>query len=170
MIVSLIVAAAENGVIGKDNKLPWSLPDDLRHFRALTKGHPIIMGRKTYESIGRPLPDRRNIVLTSTKKAIDGVEVTADLPGLLTKLEKELPESEEVFIIGGSDLFTQWLEDAFVPFVAGKVYLTRVHADINGDATFPDLDDDRWKVVERIEHKADETHAHPFTFETYERV
>lgn len=170
MIISLIVAAAENGVIGKDNKLPWSLPDDLKRFKELTKGHPIIMGRKTFESIGRPLPDRRNIVLSRTAKEIQGVEVVTDLESFLRTLDKELPETEEVFMIGGSDLFDQWLADAFVPFVAGKVYLTRVHADLEGDAVFPDLDDDRWKVMERVKHPKDAKHEHAFTFLTYERT
>lgn len=169
MILSLIVAAAENGVIGNDNKLPWDLPDDLKRFKQLTKGHPIIMGRKTFESIGRPLPDRRNIVLSRSASSIDGVEVVSDLDALLRRLDKELPDTEEVFIIGGSDLFDQWLADAFTPFVAGKVYLTRVHADIEGDAMFPDLDDDHWKLIEKEEHSADERHAHAFAFLTYQR-
>lgn len=171
MILSLIVAAAENGVIGKDNKLPWHLPDDLKRFKELTKGHIIVMGRKTYESIGRALPDRRNIVLSSKMKdAPKGVEVASDIDELLKRLEKELPDDEEVFIIGGSDLFNQWLEDAFTPFVAARVYLTRVHADIDGDAVFPDLDDDRWKVIASEKHPKDEKHAHAFTFQTFERT
>lgn len=170
MIIALIVAAAENGVIGKDNKLPWHLPDDLKRFKELTKGHVIIMGRKTYESIGKPLPDRRNIVLSSTMKPAEGIEISSDLDALLSTLETSLPEDEEVFIIGGSDLFNQWLEDRFVPIVAARVYLTRVHADIEGDAVFPDLDGDQWVEVEQIEHPADDSHAHAFTFLTYDRV
>ncbi len=170
MIISLIVAAAENGVIGKDNKLPWNLPDDLKRFKELTKGHPIIMGRKTFESIGRPLPDRRNIVLSSKLQPIEGIEIVSDIDALLSQLEVELPEDEEVFIIGGSDLFNQWLEDSFTPIVAARVYLTRVHADIDGDSMFPDLDGDQWLEVEQIEHAADDKHAHAFTFLTYDRV
>lgn len=169
MIISLIVAAAENGVIGKDNKLPWHLPDDLKHFKELTKGHTVLMGRKTYESIGRPLPDRRNIVLSSTMQPVEGIEVVSDIDALLSRLDEELPEDEDLFIIGGSDLFNQWLEDRFTPIVAARVYLTRVHADIEGDAVFPDLDDDRWREVEQVEHPADDAHAHTFTFLTYER-
>lgn len=170
MIVSLIVAAAENGVIGKDNKLPWQLPDDLKRFKELTKGHTIIMGRKTFESIGRPLPDRRNIVLSSKMKHIEGVEVSSDIDALLSMLDTSLPEDEEVFIIGGSDLFNQWLEDRFTPIVASRVYLTRVHADIEGDAIFPDLDGDQWQEVEEILHPADDKHEHAFSFLTYDRV
>ena len=170
MIISLIVAAAENGVIGKDNKLPWHLPDDLKRFKELTKGHTIIMGRKTYESIGRPLPDRRNIVLSSTMKPIEGAEVSSDIDALLSMLDTSLPEDEEVFIIGGSDLFNQWLEDRFTPIVASRVYLTRVHADIEGDAIFPDLDGDQWQEVEQIEHAADDKHEHAFSFLTYDRA
>ena len=170
MIISLVVAAAENGVIGKDNKLPWHLPDDWKRFKQLTKGKTVIMGRKTYESIGRPLPDRRNIVLSSTIKEIPGVEVVSDIDALLEELEKNLPEDGEVFVIGGADLFDQWLADAFAPFVAGRVYLTRVHADIEGDTFFPDLDDDRWKEIERTEHSVDDKHAFGFSFITYERA
>lgn len=170
MLISLIVAAAENGVIGKDNKLPWHLPDDLKRFKDLTKGKTIIMGRKTYESIGRPLPDRRNIVLSSKMKASEGIEVTANIDELLSRLDTELAEEDEIFIIGGSDLFNQWLEDSFVPYVAGRVYLTRVHADIEGDAVFPDLDGDTWVETEQIEHPADDKHAHAFTFLTYDRA
>ncbi len=169
MIISLIVAAAENGVIGNDNKLPWHLPDDLKRFKELTKHHVIIMGRKTFESIGRPLPDRRNIVLSSKMQPMEGVEVCSDIDALLSTLETELPEDEEVFIIGGSDLFLQWLEDRFTPIVAGRVYLTRVHADIEGDAVFPDLDSDQWQVTSTEEHLSDEKHALGFTFYTYER-
>ncbi len=171
MIISLIVAAAENGVIGKDNKLPWNLPDDLKHFKDLTKGHTIIMGRKTFESIGRVLPDRRNIILSSKMKtAPEGAEVASDMDRLLNSLSSQLPEDEEVFVIGGSDLFTQWLEDAFTPIVCGRVHLTRVHADIEGDASFPDLDDDRWIISAREEHPADARHEHAFTFLTYDRA
>lgn len=170
MIISLIVAAAENGVIGKDNKLPWNLPDDLKRFRELTKNHVIIMGRKTYESIGRPLPDRRNIVLSTTMKAAPGIEVVADIDSFLQRLDKELPESQEVFIIGGSDLFTQWLSDAYTPIVADRVYLTRVHAEIEGDAVFPDLDDDRWRLISSEKHPKDARHEHAYTFLTYERA
>ena len=170
MIISLIVAAAENGVIGKDNKLPWQLPDDLKRFKELTKGHVIIMGRKTYESIGKPLPDRRNIVLSSTMQPTEGVEVSSDIDALLSMLDTSLPEDEEVFIIGGSDLFNQWLEDRFTPIVAGRVYLTRVHADIEGDSIFPDLDGDQWTEGEQIEHPADQKHAHAYTFLTYDRM
>ena len=169
MIISLIVAAAENGVIGKDNKLPWHLPDDLKRFKELTKGHSIIMGRKTFESIGRALPDRRNIVLSSKMQPMEGVEVVSDIDALLSRLESELPEDEEVFIIDGSDLFNQWLEDSFTPIVAARVYLTRVHAEIDGDSSFPDLDDDRWIEVEKVEHAVDDKHAHAFTFLTYDR-
>lgn len=170
MIVSLIVAAAENGVIGKDNKLPWQLPDDLKRFKEITKGSVIIMGRKTYESIGRPLPERRNIVLSSKMQPTDGIEVASDIDALLSMLDTSLPEDEEVFIIGGSDLFNQWLEDRFTPIVAQRVYLTRVHAEIEGDSVFPDLDGDQWVEVEQIEHPADDKHAHAFTFLTYDRV
>lgn len=170
MIISLIVAAAENGVIGKDNKLPWHLPDDLKHFKELTKGKTVIMGRKTYESIGKPLPERRNIVLSTKMQSIEGTEVVSDMDALLARLETELPEDEEVFVIGGSDLFTQWLEDSFTPIVAARVYLTRVHADIEGDAMFPDLDDDRWVEVESLQHPVDDKHAHAFTLLTYDRI
>ncbi len=99
-----------------------------------------------------------------------GAEVSSVIDGLLNQLADTLPEDEEVFIIGGSDLFDQWLSDCFTPIVAGRIYLTRVHADIEGDAIFPDIDDDHWQLISKEEHPADDKHAHTFTFEMYDRM
>ncbi len=160
MILSLIVAASENNVIGKDNKLPWHLPDDLKRFKALTRGHPVIMGRKTYESIGRPLPDRLNIVVSNTlESAPEGTSLANSLTAALDLAK----DSDEAFIIGGAKLFEIGLS------LAGKLYLTRVHAKIDGDVLFQEITDE-WRETGREHHKKDTEHEHAFTFINFERV
>jgi dihydrofolate reductase len=160
MRISLIVAASENNVIGRNNDLPWSLPDDLQFFRTVTEGHPIILGRKNYESIGRPLPRRRNIVVSrQTDLQIEGCEITSSVEAALDLVKDE----EEVFIIGGGEIYRQAL-----PF-AERIYLTRVHAEIEGDIVFPELPEAEWEEVERQEHAADDRHEHAFTFLTLDR-
>ena len=142
MQVSLIVAMSENRVIGVENGLPWHLPEDLRHFKRVTSGHPVIMGRKTFESIGRPLPKRTNIVLTRQKDyCFDGVEVFASVEDALTWTRKNVPEEEEVFFIGGEEIFRQVL-----PF-ANRIYLTVIHKKIDGDAFFPEFDQGLFEVI-----------------------
>ena len=162
MIVTLVVAAAENGVIGRDNALPWRLASDLRRFRALTAGKPVIMGRKTHASIGRLLPGRRNIVVTRTGSVLPGAEVAPSLPDALRMAERDAPE--EVCVVGGGELFREALP------LAGRVELTRVHAEVPGDVTFPELSSDQWKEVAREEHPAGPDDEHPFTYLTYERT
>ncbi len=165
MTISLIVAASENDVIGKNNALPWILPDDLKYFREITKGKPVIMGRKTFESIGHPLSNRLNIVLTSQKKAIAGCEIAADIDQALAIAKKSLANEEgEIFIIGGAEVFAKALAT-----IADKLYLTRVHADIDGDVKLPPIDWSQWKEVSAKRHEADAKHAYPFTFFVYER-
>jgi dihydrofolate reductase len=163
MIVSIIVAAAENGVIGRDNKLPWSLPDDLKYFRKVTEGKPVIMGRKTFESIGRPLPNRVNIVLTTTYLDLKSCKVASSLPQAVTMALESKPA--EVFLIGGRDVFAKALEQS----LADRIYLTRVHARVEGDVLLPDIDWGKWKEVSSTYHEADDKHAYPFTFLVYER-
>ncbi len=166
MIVSLIVAASDNNVIGKNNALPWHLPDDLQYFRMVTKGHPVIMGRKTYESIGKPLPNRRNIVLSKTLKEIPaGVEVEESLGPALMKLATQVDDNEEVFVIGGAHV----LLEAFITYVANKLYLTRVHAEVEGDVFLPEIDWSQRKKVSEKHHLADDRHQYAFTFEVYEK-
>jgi dihydrofolate reductase len=164
MLVSLIVAASENGVIGNNNKLPWSLPNDLQYFRKVTQGHPVIMGRKTFESIGRPLPNRVNIVLTSKYLDSKSCKVASSLPQALTMAMEASPD--EVFLIGGRDVFAAALEHSQVD----RIYLTRVHANIEGDVSLPDIDWSKWKQVSAERHEPDDKHAYAYTFLIYERA
>ncbi len=165
MILSLVAAVSDNDVIGNDGKLPWSLPDDLKHFHDLTVGHPVIMGRKTYESIPekrRPLPDRLNIVLTRQAMDIPDCTVVHSLAEALSFLQSTI-QSSEVFVIGGAEVYREAIP------LAQRMYLTRIHALVDGDAFFPDVDWDEWREVAREEHPADARHAHAFTFLTYAR-
>lgn len=158
--VSAIVAAAETGAIGKENKLLWHLPDDLRFFKRTTSGHAVIMGRKTYESVGRPLPNRTNVVITRQKDyKLEGAEVVHSLEAALEACADE----KEVFIVGGADIYRQALP------VADRVYLTRVHADLEGDSYFPRLDNVEWALQSAEHHGSDDRHAYAYTFEVYER-
>jgi dihydrofolate reductase len=158
--VTLVVAVADNGVIGRDNALPWHLPEDLKRFKRITLGKPIVMGRKTFESIGRPLPGRLNIVLTrDVHYRREGVAVVHDVEGALSAAGGV----EEVMVIGGSDLFRLFLPRAT------RVHITRVHGDVAGDIYWPALNAEEWRVVEREEFAADERHAYPMTFESWER-
>lgn len=158
--VSAIVAAAENNAIGKDNELLWHLPNDLRFFKQTTSGHAVIMGRKTYESVGKPLPNRRNLVVTRQKDyVLEGAEVVHSLEAALARCSDET----EVFIVGGAEIYRQAL-----PFTH-RVYLTRVHAELPGDAYFPDLDERDWVLVSEEKHNPDERHAYGYSFQVYER-
>jgi len=160
MKLSLILAMAENRVIGRGNDLPWHLPDDLRRFKALTTGHAIVMGRKTFESIGRALPRRRSIVISRDPEyAAEGVEVAHSLDEAIELAAGD----DEVFVIGGAAVF------AAAVTAADRVYLTRVHAEIAGDVFCPPLDDGSWKLVSEERHEADDRHAWPFTFQVWER-
>jgi len=159
MEVVLVAALADNGVIGADGALPWHLPDDLKRFKALTLGKPIVMGRKTYASIGRPLPKRRNVVLSRSTRAIEGVEVVHGVDEALTLLEGEA----EIAIIGGEQIYR-----AFLPY-ATKLELTHVETSVEGDARFPAIDVGTWEVVNEARHEADDTHRWPMRFVTYTR-
>ncbi len=160
MQISLIVAMAENRVIGRDNALPWHLPADLRHFKTLTLGKPIVMGRKTYESIGRPLPGRQNIVLTrDTGFQAPGCEVCASLEDAVVRAG----DAEEVMIIGGAALYKEALVQA------DRIYLTEIHAAIEGDTWFPKIDTATWREIARERHFADEHNTLDYSFVTLER-
>ncbi len=153
MTLSLIVAAAANGVIGKDNTLPWHLPEDLRYFKRVTMGKPVVMGRKTYQSIGKPLPGRPNIVLTRDGEfAAEGVHVTRSLEQALD-LGRNLAAGGEVMVIGGADLF-----NAALPF-ADRLYLTEVHRAYEGDVRFPLPDPAVWREVSREDHQGDPNYS-----------
>jgi dihydrofolate reductase len=157
---SLIVAAAENGVIGRGNRLPWHLPADLAHFKRTTLGHPVIMGRRTWESIGKPLPGRRNIVVSRTPGFIaPGCEVATDLAAAYALCGEE----PEAFVIGGAKLY-----EAALPG-ADRIYLTRVLAGVDGDSRFPDLRPDAWDEKLLGEQPADERNAHGLRFLLLER-
>jgi dihydrofolate reductase len=158
--ITLIVAVADNGVIGRENALPWHLPEDLKRFKRLTMGKPIVMGRKTFESIGKPLPGRQNIVLTrDASYRRDGVTVCNTLEATLAAVSG----AEEVMVIGGADLFRLFLPGA------GRVHLTRVHAQIAGDVHWNELDPRAWRLVERQDFPPDDRHAHAMSFEVWER-
>jgi dihydrofolate reductase len=159
--VSFVVAADENGVIGAGNALPWHLPDDLKRFKALTLGKPILMGRKTYESIGKPLPGRTNLVLTRrTDLTLPGCTVV----GSIEQAMNAAGDAEELAIIGGAQVYAQAL-----PFV-DVIHLTRVHAKIQGDAFFPTLAAHEWRERVVAMHPADERHAYAFSFIELERA
>jgi dihydrofolate reductase len=161
MIRSLIVARAANGVIGKDNGMPWHLPADLAHFKRTTMGRPVIMGRRTWESIGRPLPGRRNVVVTRNAGfAAPGAEVVASLEAAW----RTVADADEVFVIGGGQLYAEALPGA------DRVYVTEIGETIEGDTRFPDLVPSEWRETVLGEQAPDERNAHPLRFRLLERV
>lgn len=163
MRISLIAAASENNVIGRDGGLPWSLPDDLRYFKEKTLGHPVITGRKNYASIGRPLPGRTNIIVTRDAHfSAEGCRVVHSLEDAVEVAKQEDPE--EIFVMGGGEIYALALP------MADRVYLTRVHAEIDGDTYFPELDSEQWAEVSTEEHVADDRHAYDFTILVYDRI
>ena len=162
MRVSILVAVARSGVIGRGGELPWRLPADLRFFKRVTMGHHLVMGRKTWASIGRPLPGRTMVVLTRDPTLeIPGASVVHDLPEALA-LARAAGDTE-AFVIGGAEVYALALP------LADRLYLTRVHADVEGDVRFPVYDPQEWVEVAREEHAADEHHAHAFALCTLER-
>ncbi len=160
-MVSLIVAVSRNGVIGADNKLLWHLPADLKRFKALTLGHHIVMGRKTFESIGRILPGRTTVVITRNP---DRVPAGCLAAGSLAEALALCTGDTEPFITGGGEIYRQALP------VADRIYLTRVHADFEGDTGFPDPDPSAWSAVSEEHHPADDRNPWAFSFVTYERA
>jgi len=160
--VTIIVAAAENDAIGKDNKLIWHLRDDLKRFKALTSGHHIIMGRKTFESFPKPLPNRTHVVITrqNSYKVPDGVITVNSLDEAI----KASKSDKRPFIIGGGEIYKQALS------IADSIELTRVHENFEADTFFPKIDDTVWKEVSNTFHEKDDNHKHGFTFLTYNRI
>lgn len=159
-MISIIVAVAENGVIGDKNSLLWHIAEDMRFFRRTTSGHPVVMGRKTYESLGRPLPNRTNVVISRTLGKLEGCTVVRSLEEAVAMF----PKDEEVFIIGGAQIYALALE------VADRLYLTRVGHSYEGDTSFPEWNPEQWRCVEREAYEQGEKFPHPFAFELYERV
>lgn len=157
-MIALVAALTRNRVIGRDGGMPWHLPADLRHFRRLTRGQTVVMGRKTYASIGRPLPDRVNIVVTRDRQfAAPGCEVVHSVAALLG-------DGRPLYVIGGAELYR-----AFLPH-ADRMHLTRIHADLPGDTFFPAYDERAWRLTSAEAHPRDERNAYDLTFETYERI
>ncbi len=159
-MLSIIAALSHNRVIGKDNQLPWRLPADLKHFKAVTLGKPVIMGRKTFESIGKPLPGRANIVVTRDPKfRADGIAVAHSLDAALAQANA----APEIMLIGGAQLYAEAL-----PRVQ-RLYLTLIYADFDGDAQFPEYDPADWQETAREDHAPDENNHYRYTFLILER-
>ncbi len=163
MIISLIVAASENNVIGKGGDLPWHLPAELRYYRSTTLGKPNIMGRKTHEAIGRPLPKRHNIVISRDPSyRAEGCDTVTTIGEAIALAKKD--NVDEIFVIGGGEIYKLALP------LADRLYLTRVHTVIEGgEAFFPDVSWDQWKEVRRTEHLADAENPLAFTMLVYDR-
>ncbi len=164
MTLSIIVAISANNVIGTYNQLPWHLPADLQYFKSLTVDHPILMGRKTYESIGRPLPKRTNIVITKDQSFHhDGLEIKHSINEAIDFCKAK--KYDEVFIIGGDTIYSQTIH------LTDKLYITRVDIHIeNGTAFFPVIDMNQWKLISSEERKSDEKNHVDMTFEVYEKA
>ena len=161
MTVSIIVAMAENGVIGRDMDLPWHISADLKRFKALTMGHHIVMGRKTFESIGRLLPGRTTVIVTRQPDyQVDGAVIVNSLGAA----QAAATDDSELFIIGGGQIY-----EIALP-LADRLHVTRVHTEVDGDTSFPAIDWDQWELVSAERHGADEKNDHDFTFESYQRV
>jgi dihydrofolate reductase len=161
MKLAIIVAMDEHRLIGKNNDLPWKLSADLQFFRRTTMGKPIVMGRNTHESIGRPLPGRQNIVITSQADyQAEGCDVVNSLENALALCR----DAEEVMVMGGASLYEQTVA------LADKLYLTRVHANLDGDTWFPEWSERDWQLISSEPHQADEKNQYDYSFELYQRV
>lgn len=158
-MISVIVAVAENGTIGDNNTLLWHITEDMKRFRQLTTGHPVVMGRKTYDSLGRPLPNRRNVVISRQDLAIEGCEVAHSLEEALALFQAE----EEVFIIGGAQIYAEAMP------MADRFYLTVVEHPYEGDTVFPAWNPLDWQLIEMERFEQGSAYPYPFRFETYER-
>jgi dihydrofolate reductase len=159
MTISIVVAIAKNNAIGKNNQLLWHLPADLKHFKQITSGGTIIMGRKTYESIGKPLPNRRNIIVTRQNIYIEGCEVVNSIGNALNVCKGD----EEVFIIGGAEIYKQAMG------ITDRIYLTEVHHTFDADTFFPEINTKEWKETERTDYQPDEKNQYPYSYVTLER-
>lgn len=159
-MITIIAAAGQNNELGKDNDLVWHLPDDFKRFKKLTTGHYIIMGRKTFESFPKPLPNRTHVVITRNKDyQKEGAVVVNSLDAALVKSTSDA----EPFIIGGGEIYKMALA------MADKIELTRVHGTFDADTYFPDIDENEWELLSEIHHKKDDRHKHAFTYETWVR-
>jgi dihydrofolate reductase len=162
MAISLIVAVSENGVIGRDGGLPWRLSADLKHFKKTTMGHHLIIGRRTWDEVGKPLPGRTMVVVTRSRHLqVEGATVVHSLDEALDIARND----DEPFIGGGAHIYRMALENNLV----NRLYITRVHAKVEGDTRFPDFDIDKWELVSEEHHGADEKNEYPYSFLVYER-
>ncbi len=163
-MLSLIVAVAENGVIGRGGDLPWQISADLRRFKRLTMGHAILMGRKTWESIGRPLPGRKSIVISRQSDFSTGFEEVSVVANFEEAIREAADcEQDQAFVIGGAQVYAMALPRA------DRLLLTRVHAEVEGDVFFPEVRWDEWQLVEEEKFAADERNDHAFSFQVYQR-
>lgn len=167
--IAMIVACSKNGVIGRDGDLPWHLPDDLRHFMRSTKGCPVIMGRKTFDSLDKPLPSRLNIVVSRSMvdPGIEGVQIARDLDSSIDLARRAIQEQglgHPIWIAGGGTIYTQAMDRADL------VVRTLIDLEIDGDARFPEIDHSEWALRRSEPHTADDRHAYPFCFEWWERA
>lgn len=158
-MVIIIVAVAQNGIIGDKNALLWHISEDMRFFKRTTSGHPVIMGRKTYDSLGRPLPNRTNVVISRTANHIEGCTIARSLEEAVAMF----PAEEEIFIIGGAQIYALALD------IADRIYITRVEHDYEGDTSFPKWDESKWVLKQREAFPCGEKYPHPFAFECYDR-
>ena len=158
--IVLIAAVSDNGVIGRDGDMPWHLPDDLKRFKSITMGHPIVMGRRTWESIGRPLPGRTNIIMTRNRAFAAG---DASVAHSISEVV-EYCNDGTIMVIGGGEIYRMFLS------IADRVELTRVHTTLDGDTTFPELVESDWLCNESTSHKTDDRHAYAMTFESWSRT
>jgi len=158
--ITAVVAIASNYAIGKNNQLLWHLPNDLKHFKNITAGGTVIMGRKTFDSVGKPLPKRRNIVVTRQDIEIDGCEMVKSIDEAIAICKTE----DEVFIVGGAEIYRQAMH------ITNRIYLTIVHQSFDADTFFPEIDYKDWKETAREDHEADEKHQFSYSFITLERV
>lgn len=162
MTLSIIVAASENNVIGINNHLPWHLPVDMKYFKDTTMGKPIVMGRKSFEELGRVLPGRPNIMITRRPEyPVEGLHIVSSLEAGIEKAKTF--GTEEIFITGGGEIFKMALP------IVDRLYLTRVHAEVTGDTYFPEFDPRGWKLVKNERHEKDEKHQYALTFQVWER-
>ncbi len=162
-MISLVVAAANNNVIGKDNQLLWKLPSDMKHFKNVTWGMPVVMGRKTFESLGKPLPGRKNIVLSKQNGwEEEGVIVVKKIEDAVFLVQQM--DVKEMMVIGGGEIYKALFEKA------KRIYLTRVDGELEGDTYFPVIDPKAWHLVSQQDHEADEKHAYNYSFQLWERI
>lgn len=161
-MITIIAAIGKNNELGKDNQLLWNLPKDLKHFKNITSGHPIIMGRKTYESIGKPLPNRTNIVVSRKENWFE--EGILIVPSLKEAIKHAKKIDEDIFIIGGGNIYEQTIH------LADRMEITQVNFETEADAFFPKIDEKIWRKINEIYHSKDENHDYDFCFQTWEKV